>query len=62
MAVDTSRHSPSQTTIHDAAAALRRLLDAIESGEIDANHPKSRALDRRLEGVVAAWAEAADGP
>jgi hypothetical protein len=43
----------------EAAATLRRLLDAIDKGEIDADDPKGRALHRRLEGVVAAWEEGA---
>ena len=50
---------PSQSTVKGAAATLRRLLDAIDKGEIDADGPKGRALHRRLEGVVAAWEEAA---
>ena len=43
----------------EAAAVIHRLLDAIDKGEIDADGPKGRALHRRLEGVVAAWEEAA---
>jgi hypothetical protein len=59
MVVDTSEPSPFQVTITEAAAALRRLLEATQAGEIDADDPKGRALHRRLEGVVAAWEEAA---
>jgi hypothetical protein len=50
---------PFQSTVTEAVTALRRLLDAIEEGEIDADGPKGRALHRRLEGAVAAWEEAA---
>ena len=42
-------------TVAEATQALRRLLAAIENGEIDADDPKARALQRRLEGAVAAW-------
>jgi hypothetical protein len=45
--------------IAEAARSLHRLLATIESGEIDADDPKARALQRRLEGVVAAWEETA---
>jgi transcription elongation GreA/GreB family factor len=43
------------STVAEAAQAVRRLVTAIEKGEIDADSPKARALQRRLEGVVAAW-------
>lgn len=39
----------------EAAAALRRLLMAVEAGELDADTPQARRLLRRLEGAVAAW-------
>jgi hypothetical protein len=32
----------------EAAAAIHRLLDAIDKGEIDADGPKGKALHRRL--------------
>lgn len=56
--MDSSQRPPSRSTVADAAEALRRLLTAIESGEIDADDPKARALHRRLEGAAAAWEEA----
>ena len=59
MVVAKSERPSSQATVTEAAATLRRLLDAIEEGEIDADGPNGRALHRRLEGVVAAWEEAA---
>ena len=46
------------SAIDEVALALRRLLAAIESGEIDADDPRARALQRRLEGAAAAWDEA----
>jgi hypothetical protein len=55
MAVAESERPPSQSTVSEAAATLRRLLDAIEEGEIDADDPKGLALRRRLEGAAAAW-------
>lgn len=45
----------------EAAEALRRLLAAIDAGEIDADDPKARALRRRLEGAMAAWDETSSG-
>ena len=59
MAVARSQRPPTRSTVSEAAAALRRLLDAIDQGEIDADDPKGRALHRRLEGAAAAWEEAA---
>jgi hypothetical protein len=58
-----SPHGPDDTA--DAAMALRRLLEAVESGEIDADNPRARRLLRRLEGAVGEcdWgAEKAQGP
>lgn len=37
-----------------AAEMLRRLLDAVESGELDADSAHARALMRRIEGAVTA--------
>ena len=39
----------------EAAALVRRLLAAVEQGEIEADSPTARRLLRRLEGAVAAW-------
>ena len=50
---------PSRLTVAQPAEALRRLLAAIDEGEIDADDPKARALHRRLEGAAAAWEEVA---
>ena len=36
----------------DAAQALRRFLAAIETGELEANSARAKALIRRLEGAV----------
>ncbi len=52
---------PTRATVAEAAEALRRLLAAIEAGEIDADDPKARALRRRLEGAATAWEEASGG-
>ena len=54
-----SQRPPSQSTVNEAATTLRRLLDAIDNGEIDADDPKALALRRRLEGAAAAWEAAA---
>ena len=47
------RRDPS--TVAEAAQVVRRLLVVVEKREIDADSPKARALQRRLEGAVAAW-------
>jgi hypothetical protein len=47
--------------VAEAAEALRRLLAAIDAGEIDAEDPKARALRRQLEGAAAAWQEVSKG-
>jgi hypothetical protein len=57
----TARRVPSRSTVADAAAVVRRLLDAIDSGEIEADSAEARALYRRLEGAVAAWEQASKG-
>jgi hypothetical protein len=49
------------TGTRDAAQILRRILAAVDGGEIDADDPQGRALHRRLEGVVAAWEAPLDG-
>ena len=38
----------------DAAAMLRRLLDAAERGDLTAGTPQATALVRRIEGALAA--------
>ncbi len=55
--VVTSRRPASRTTIQEAAAALQKLLDAIEAGELDVSTPKDIALLRRLQGTLAGWEE-----
>ena len=52
---------PSRSTVSEAAEALRRLLAAIDAGEIDADDSHARALRRQLEGAAAAWEEASRG-
>ena len=53
-----STHRPaSRKTIQEAAEALRRLLEAIEAGELDVSTPKDVALLRRLQGTLAGWEE-----
>ena len=52
---------PTRSTVAEAAEALRRLLDAIDAGVIDADDPKARALRRQLEGAAAAWEEVSLG-
>jgi hypothetical protein len=48
-------HAESGSSAEDAAAALRRLLEAVDAGEIEADTPQARRLLRRLEGAQAAW-------
>lgn len=38
----------------EAAAVLRRLLDAVEAGELDADGPLGARVVRQLHGAVAA--------
>jgi hypothetical protein len=38
----------------EAAAALRRVLAAVDAGDLDAASSQARALLRRMEGAVAA--------
>ncbi len=49
---------PSHVTVQEAAESLKRLLDAVEAGELDASTPKDIALLRRLQGTLAGWIEA----
>jgi hypothetical protein len=43
-----------QVDVRENAALLRRLLAAVERGELTAETPQARSLLRRLEGAVAA--------
>jgi predicted transcriptional regulator len=45
--VEITRHQ-----VAEAAAVMRRLLAAVESGEIDATTPQAGVLLRRLEGAA----------
>jgi hypothetical protein len=45
---------PSRATIADASVTLRRLLDAIERGELTASSGQGVALVRRLQGALTA--------
>ena len=45
----------SSDTTAGASEIVRRLLRMIDDGEIDAGSPKAKALQRRLEGALAAW-------
>lgn len=38
----------------EAAAVLRRILDAVGRGELDAETPQARRLARRMEGATGA--------
>ena len=49
-------HDPS--TVTEAAQALRRLLAAVDEGEIDADDRGCGRLQRRMEAAVAAPEEA----
>lgn len=46
----------------ESAALLRRLLEAVERGELEANTPQARALLRHLEGAVSALEALEEGP
>jgi hypothetical protein len=39
-------------TCHETAELLRRLLDAVEKGELDASSSQGARLVRRIEGAV----------
>ncbi len=52
------RRSPTQTTLREAAEALRGLLAAIEAGELDVATPREVALLRRLQGTLVDWEDA----
>lgn len=46
--------------LREAAAMVRRLLEAVDRGELDANSGQAVALVRRLEGAALAWEKAAE--
>ena len=50
---DAGVDEPDQVA-RDAAAMLRRLLDAVERGDLTAGTPQANALVRRIEGAAAA--------
>ena len=54
----STRRPASKKTVQDGADALRRLIAAIEAGEVDASPPRDVALLRRLQGTLAGWDEA----
>lgn len=39
----------------EAAEAIRRLVEVVERGEVEADSPQARRLLRRFEGAFAAW-------
>lgn len=49
-----------KTEMASTAALIRRLVDAVERGELTATGPKGLALLRRLEGAAAALEAAAE--
>jgi len=51
------KRPPSREAVREASEALRKLLDAIEAGELDAVTPSEVALLRRLQGNLAGWEE-----
>lgn len=51
----TTEQSPLRTAQSEAAEAVRRLLEAVERGELTVETPEERRNLRRLEGLVAAW-------
>lgn len=54
--------SPRPSDLAKAAAALQRLLKAVETGELGTSNPNEVALIRRLEGVLAGWRLAVGEP
>ncbi len=54
----SARRPPSHATVQEAAESLKRLLDAIEAGELDVSTPRDVALLRRLHGTLAGWNQA----
>jgi hypothetical protein len=56
--VPSTHRPPSRAAVQEAAESLRRLLDAIDAGELDVSTPRDVALLRRLQGTLAGWNEA----
>ena len=48
-----------QPDMAEVAVLLRRLLDAVEAGELEAESPTARALVQRLEGAAFGLEQAA---
>lgn len=48
----------SRATLTEATATLKKLLDAVEAGELDVSSPREVALLRRLQGTLAGRDEA----
>jgi len=48
---------PTREAVTEAAETLRRLLDAVEAGDLDAITPGEVALLRRLQGTLVGWEE-----
>jgi len=49
------RRRPTGSDTEEAAEILRRVLEAVDRGELDADDPISRGMVRRMEGALAAW-------
>lgn len=54
--------TPSGRDRADAAAVLRRILVAVDRGDLDAPGAAGGRLLRRMEGAAAAWKAAGPGP
>ncbi len=52
------KRPPSREAVREASEALRKLLDAVDAGELDAVTPSEVALLRRLQGTLVGWEEA----
>ncbi len=52
-----SRRPPSHATVREAAESLKRLLHAVEAGEVVVSTPRDVALLRLLQGTQAGWEE-----
>ena len=52
--VDSERVSDAGWKAEEAAAVLRRLLAAVESGELNADGPAGAGIVRQMQGAVAA--------
>jgi hypothetical protein len=48
----------SRATLTEAAPTLKKLLDAVEAGDLDVSSPREVALLRCLQGTLAGWDEA----